>query len=696
MSAVPAVRAPAGSQPLLDAVRSLWPLAGERWKLSGGVLEGVGGALAHAPPADARVPLWQADDGFALPLILVGLATADVVARAVRERTGTLQYLPRVVVIEPRAEVALAAMARYAATEGEDAARALLRAPGVEWFVGPQGMPAFEAWLIERVDDPLHKDVIASGVPGEIVQAVARLLGEAHARRQELLRERSSTLRAWANSRQRREAVRQRWREGANLRLLVLTSRFSTYMRHSAADLVEAMRSLGHEARLLIEPDDHTRQSQLHYTRAVTEFDPDGVVLINYLRPQIGPVLPPHLPVITWAQDAMAHFFGGANAPRAGTLDFVAGMLYPELRDRVGVPESRMLAWPNAVSPAKFHRGLVDASFGHLRCDVAMMTRHSEPPELFVRRKLGEVRPGSPEARAIQALEAAVPEGLDRTQREHLWIVHEMRAVCERVLQRALGRAPAPGMTESMLHQVALPLADLHYRQQAARWAARVCQRNGWRLHLYGNGWDEHPELAAHARGELAHGEELRAAYQLAGATIHASARGLYHQRVAEAAMSGGLPIVRRSFEDADRARWFQLNAMAGVARSDGQTDDGRPIYTIADNAGLMSVAALWGRCGLELGERGKVSPTPREVEVLRRCPLGKPKLPEDDSAWPLVDLGEVGFANETELEAVVAKALDARWREAWSHAIGARMRERFAMDRFARSMIELVRRGFI
>ena len=696
MSAVPAVRAPAGSGPLLEAARSLWPLVGERWGLSGGVLEGVGGALAHAPMAGGEAPIWPKNEGFAPPLVLVGLASADVVGRAVRERTGILHYLPRIIVIEPRAEVALAAMARFAASDGEDAARELLQAPAVEWFVGPQGMESFEAWLEEHSDDPLPKNVAMSGAAPEVGQAVARLLGEAHARQQALLREHAGTLREWANSRQRREAVRQRWREGESLRLLVCTSRFSTYMRHSAADLVKTLQGLGHEAMLLTEPDDHTRQTQLHYTRAVIGFDPDGMVMLNYLRPQIGPALPPHLPVITWAQDAMAHFFSGANAPRAGTLDFVAGMLYPEIRDRLGVPETRMLAWPNAVSPEKFHHGPVGDGCEHLRCDVAMMTRHSELPEVYARKRMAEVGEQSPGGRAIAMLETRVTEVLARAEREQLWLVRAMRIECEAILREANGRPATPAMIEALLQQIAMPLADLYYRQQAARWAVSVCERNGWRLHLYGSGWEDHPQLAKYARGELAHGEELRAAYQLAGVTIHASARGIYHQRVAEAAMSGGLPIVRRSFEEIDRARWFQLNAMVGKVQPHDQTSDGRPRFMIADSDGLMRVASLWGRCGLTLGADGLVSPTAYEMDMLKNCPLGKAKTPDEDSAWPFVDIGEVGFANEAELEAIVRKGRGSSWRDAWSAAIDTRMRERFAMDRFAQGMIDLVRTSFL
>ncbi len=695
MSAVPAVRAPAGAGPLLDIARSLWPLASERWGVYGGVLEGVGAALAAAPAVGLEPTIWPEGESHPPPLVLAGFPSAELLARAIDERPDTLGYRPRVMIVEPQGEVALTALTRYAAMHDKAAAVSLLEAPGVEWFVGPEGMALLERWLVERVDDPLPGQVLAVGSPAGLPAGVTRVLSEAIARQQAMMRQRVDALRQWANNRPRRDTLEQRWRSGGELRILVCTTRYSTYMRHAAADLADALGAIGHEGRLLLEPDDHTRQTQPHYMRAVLEFDPDAVVLLNYLRPQIGPVLPPHIPVVTWSQDAMEHYFRGAQPPRAGPRDFVAGLLYPELRTRLGVPEERMLSWPNAVSPRKFHRKTVDGQFEHLRCDVALMTRHCETPSAYVRRRMHATGATTIMGQTLVALEPRVPAALERAAREHRWLARELRAECHAALRESTGRVPAEDTTESVLQQIAMPLADLHYRQQAARWAARVCERNGWRLHLYGKGWETHPELAAHARGELAHGEELRAAYQLAGVTIHASVRGQNHQRVAEAAMSGGLPIVRRCFEDADRARWYQLNAMVGNVEPDGQTKDGRPTFVVANHAGLMCVAALWGRCGLTLGEDGLVSPSPYEMGILRECPLGKPRLPHEDPAWPLIDVGEVGFTDEEGLERIVRRSMDPRWRSAWSAAIDTRARERFGMDHFAHAMVGLVRMSF-
>src|ERR1700759_5080621 len=83
---------------------------------------------------------------------------------------------------------------------------------------------------------------------------------------------------------------------GPPLRVLVPTCRYSTFIRHSSADLVEALKSAGCEAELLIEPDDATHFSATAYLRRLAAFKPDLVVLINYTRSQLGTFFPKNVP----------------------------------------------------------------------------------------------------------------------------------------------------------------------------------------------------------------------------------------------------------------------------------------------------------------------------------------------------------------------------------------------------------------
>src|SRR5262249_4623960 len=86
---------------------------------------------------------------------------------------------------------------------------------------------------------------------------------------------------------------RRRYETNAErLRGLVPTARYSTFVRHSAADLAEAFTAAGWHARVLIEPDDRSHLSSVAYLRELAAFQPDLVVLINYTREGLRKVFP--------------------------------------------------------------------------------------------------------------------------------------------------------------------------------------------------------------------------------------------------------------------------------------------------------------------------------------------------------------------------------------------------------------------
>src|SRR5262249_16387321 len=96
-----------------------------------------------------------------------------------------------------------------------------------------------------------------------------------------------------------------------------------------------------------------------------------------------------------------------------------------------------------------------------------------------------------------------------------------------------------------VLRTYAFPMADRMLRHQTAAWAASLARERGWRLRLYGRGWDTAAAFEEFARPGIAHGEALRACYRAAAAHLHVSAHTLTHQRVMECALSGGLPLCR-------------------------------------------------------------------------------------------------------------------------------------------------------
>jgi hypothetical protein len=93
-------------------------------------------------------------------------------------------------------------------------------------------------------------------------------------------------------------------------------------------------------------------------------------------------------------------------------------------------------------------------------------------------------------------------------------------------------------------------LVDHLIRRQTIEWAADWAEATGGRFHLYGHGWDTHPEFAKYARGFIEHGPELGRAIRAAKVNLHAGCNNALHQRVLDGLAAGGFFLVRRHYGD--------------------------------------------------------------------------------------------------------------------------------------------------
>ena len=475
------------------------------------------------------------------------------------------------------------------------------------------------------------------------------------------------------------------------LRVLVLNCRFSTYVQHANDDLAEAFSDAGCEVRVIIEPDDHSRLMATPYLRAVREFRPDLVVLVNYLRSAVEGMIPRNVPLVSWIQDSMPHLFDGDSWRRGTDLDYIAGHTARVYFSEFGFPVGRALAFPMVASGRKFHDGSITAGqrrrFG---CEIAFATRHSETPrQMHERLKRDLAQP------------AAFNDVLDQLYRRIEAVIGEWsdEAYTQRIddaiialFGDAFGRSPEQGLLKVLGVTYATPLADRMLRHQALYWAADLAEQHGWRLHVYGRGWESHRRFGRYARGELAHGEDLRAAYQAAAVHLHACAATLLHQRIIECALSGGLPLCRLKPDDLRRIRCRLKRRLTGSCRPDGFTDGGDAVYDVVNHLPAMRCVAQHNRLGLPFDDVGRVH-VPRafrEGAAVRE----QPRTPSSDEEWPFVDLAESTFRDRQGLEELVRRALERpAWRQAMSAAMAGRLRSLYTTSVFAARMLDHVHR---
>lgn len=383
---------------------------------------------------------------------------------------------------------------------------------------------------------------------------------------------------------------------GPPLRVLVPTCRFSTFVKHSSDDLCAALRAQGVVAETLVEPDDSSHLTAVAYLRAIERLEPDLVILINYPRALQGQAIPVPVPYVCWIQDAMPHLFDRAVGAAQGPLDFVVGHLYPRLFDTFGYPRERTLDCGIVASERKFSAAPVDRALAErTACDIAYVSHQSEPPERQHERLRDAFARDAGLARVIDRLR---PRLEAETLRPHgLESAPGCAETVRRVIGEELGPSAPPELVELITVGYAHPYADRVLRHQTLAWAGAIAERRGWRLALYGRGWDTHPTLARYARPELEHGEELRACYQSAGVHLHMTSHALVHPRLVECVLSGGFPLCRLHGPE----RCEILTALLGRAGLGDTRAAPDPARSWTDTPGLLAFLAAIQR--LELFE---------------------------------------------------------------------------------------------
>ena len=476
---------------------------------------------------------------------------------------------------------------------------------------------------------------------------------------------------------------------GSPARVLIVTTRYSSYMQHASKDLGSSLQQLGHEVHVLEEPDEHTMLTPQLAVEAQHRIDPDIVISTNYPRPLRDAYFPPGAVNVSWIQDAMAHLFDELPAPPS-EYDFVAGYVYKDAPAIESYPESRRMPSPLPVSEHKFHPTPVSESMRDSNaCDIAYISHQSQPVEDLHREYL-EFWP----AHHHHHLELVRDELRQATQRWGSEIVNlNQRTFC-REFDRLRSRTDDPQLTLKLWHQYAQPMLERMLRHRTLKWAAEIATKHSLDFRLYGRGWDRHPTLSRHAYGELPHDEQLRASYQCAKVQLHASPLGVGHQRQYECALSGGLMLSLRSWSEFLRENWLSVNEYVDSGTEPDATlvADRSPCFSLRNHPRLSSL----------LAEREAFPIPPRGWDHTRHDGVfvPDPSRPVNQTSAhaqerPLQMLADpfmMTFSTPEELEERILRACgDPEWRDRLSTETRQRVIDHMSMGQFAEKLLRFL-----
>lgn len=525
--------------------------------------------------------------------------------------------------------------------------------------------------LLAELSDNLHTQfagphLTASTLRTRISPPVTDLIQAAAARQSEELQRVSGRLReiyagrdrAWWARRFAEGLAAARDGEGKErgrpLRVLIPTYRHSTFVRHSAADIASALASRGIDARVMMEPDDHTCLNTLAHAHEIAAFEPDLLIVINYPRAWFGDAVPANVPYVCWVQDAMPHLQTEEAGRGFNELEFLVGHTSDELFDRFGYPRERAIRLPVVASEEKFSNEPAPSSLlREHECELAYVSHHSETPEQLTQRLMRES--GDERiARCVAMIAERLPAELAAL---HLPESRARLLACVRgAALDVLGVKLNARAESQLLHGCALRLADRMLRHEMLAWADAVCRRRGWRLRLYGKGWQDHPVLGRWAHPALQHGADLRASYQAAAAHLHGTIHWNLHQRVTECILSGGVPLVRLKRDDLQIPFvWTVAQLAANGTPEPGSTHERR--YSAAEHPVLARYLRQLQRLGF--GEEVDAWLEPHPLTIERCISMTRHLALEDGAAWLAGDMDVTGFSSEAELEQRLAAIVE-------------------------------------
>lgn len=618
------------------------------------------GDSAESAAAYARAKIPHGEP-FPHPCVLAGAESAPLLIEACRAtRRDSTGYAPPVYYIEEdtaRAAFVLASLGGLLSPATQPPSDFSPHRLSVH--VGPGAMASFERHLRERLDWALPRTILATsdrdGLPARL-NALLEHLADEQSAGLEALAAQIATAQAAADTTARHARLAGLATGGTPTtpaRVLIITTRYTTFLRHSASDLAAALSDLGAHAEVFIEPDAGARVSTLAVARAVHRTNPDLVITFNYTRQVFGSLLPRTLPVACWVQDAMPHLFNPSTGAGLGPHDIIAGYLFPELFSRFGCDASRAVSLPVPACARKF-----SPSSPQRECELALVSHHAETPEAMHARLAREAGGAPPLARALGML---YPRVRDIASQAHaLPPAQRLLKATQDALRSAMGCEPPAHVLSMVLHSYARPMADRFFRHEAIAWAASVCERRAWRLRLYGRGWEQHPGMARFAAGELPHGQALRDAYAGAAAHLHLSLMSLVHQRVVECGLSGGLVLARWHADALAGPRASALRALAHTP-PDAQ-DHARVGFRTDTHEAAARFAALASHVGAP--PQGSLLWVSREkFHAITSTPA--PLAPHDDFDALTGDARRHVFRTRDELERLLTRAIDdPPWRD--------------------------------
>ncbi len=513
----------------------------------------------------------------------------------------------------------------------------LLSDPRVHLFVGPDAVAQCQQSMMNNTHVPwaklcvtIEQDLWPSGVNVDSLWQKAHQ--HANSRMQQLARQVEAL---YADS-DVKSIIRKL--RGERLRVLGFTSHYTTFLKYSMSDWLDAFAAMGHDTQIVMERGDHEVTNPLYFAQAILDFRPDLILMIDHYRAEITG-LPRQVPCVMWVQDNLPNIFNVKAGAAQGQRDYCLGFGRLHLRDCCGYPEQRFMPAQVGVNESRFAPSkLTREDLDEYACDISFVSHASAPATALLTEQINRA---------------------DAVGRKLLLDVFEqIRAVYD-----AGGAITHASLIDQMIdhslqqQRVQLDQASKHsifdffnnrinnamFRHQALNWAADL----GVELHLWGRGWDQHPRFARFAKGVACNNSQLCKIYQCSRINLQVTPFGAVHQRLLDGLAAGGFFLIRHTAGDVVEPIYQKIYAWC--CQRGIETDEQLQSKATPEIGQLLNqVQALLGVNPFELSESSM-------MDVLRLAHDGN-YIRSAASVWP--EYQDVCFNSAAELRQRVSHFL--------------------------------------
>jgi len=461
------------------------------------------------------------------------------------------------------------------------------------------------------------------------------------------------------------------------LRVLGITTRFSTVLQYSMVELGQAITAAGHEFKLTMEADNHTLERP--DLDVIAEYQPDLMVQISRMRHET-PWLPRQIPDLCWDQDNLPSMRTAAATQSLDALTYVAGHGAEHGFLNLGWPERNCIFFKAAGSTHRYSNAPVPPELhARLACDFSYVSNASGTPEAEFAEQLA-VWKGKPDCQRLLA--ATGEQVLAQSRSGYAWDSARL-ADCLRA-QAAQLQIPLPDAAcAEMVHQL-YRVSDRAFRHVALEWVVAYCREHGRTFRLFGRGWQGHPVLGSYAQDFIAPGEELRALYQATKINLQIIESGFVHSRVLDGLAAGGFFLSRFAPEARDHNGTGRLvHAMAVQALAAGLRTNG----DLQDSTDPI-IAPGWAVMAANMKPEDLRREQPcRYLRQWAACPTEEVAFPQ---------LNDITFTDQDSFATLATRYLhDDAARVRRAEALRCVVVEQFSYDAFWRESLATMCRGF-